>query len=618
MFRTPHTFLGENRRRATPRHAAPPRAGPRRPAPPRAAPPRAGPRRPAPRRAAPRRAAPPRAAPRRAAPRRPAPRRAAPRHAAPRRAAPPRAAPPRPRRMPRVRAPCQVSPGRPDWTGDIPPEGAPAVLDVTIQQDRVQIGRHFAVTFERTLRIPDDGRDYPLPPGLGHFPLRRVADHADRVPAAWREHGGVFLPMYQREAMWLNFHGAHWRPNALKVAVGQGQRALGRALDRPAGSRAPQDYVVTPPQPWLDGINAGAGFIRQFVAMPLGSGATRRGPVHRRGGARRAAARVLRAPPGPLPRAAAGLARTAADLAMPACAPAAGGSGRDGPGGRRADAAAHLSRPVRHRHVGSGRSRARVRAHRQQPRVDADHGGAAAGDPGRRPQLHRAPGCRGSTSTTITSATSSRPARSPRSPAWTRWWTGCGEPDRPRRAALPARRAALARRRRLAAARRAAPGDHARGRRTGVRSHWRYAGALPLALEPITLGEGCTPLLPSRIGASTAGQAGVVQPDRQLQGPRHVGHGLAARPPARPGDPRGLVRQRRRVGGRVRGGGRDRATILAPESTSPAKLSRAACTARARARARPAAGDRRRGGPPLGDRSTRATTGTRSSRRARS
>jgi len=36
--------------------------------------------------------------------------------------------------------------------------------------------------------------------------------------------------------------------------------------------------------------------------------------------------------------------------------------------------------------------------------------------------------------------------------------------------------------------------DHA------ARSHWRYARALPLALAPVTLGEGCTPLLEQRIG----------------------------------------------------------------------------------------------------------------------
>ena len=58
-------------------------------------------------------------------------------------------------------------------------------------------------------------------PSLGRFPVRRVADYADRVPAKWREHGGVLLPMYQREAMWLSFSGAHWRPNAVKVAIGK-------------------------------------------------------------------------------------------------------------------------------------------------------------------------------------------------------------------------------------------------------------------------------------------------------------------------------------------------------------------------------------------------------------
>ncbi|MBC7782693.1 MAG: hypothetical protein H7144_02555, partial [Burkholderiales bacterium] len=34
----------------------------------------------------------------------------------------------------------------------------------------------------------------------------------------------------------------------------------------------PQNYLVCPPQLWLDGINNGAGSIRQFVAVPLGLG----------------------------------------------------------------------------------------------------------------------------------------------------------------------------------------------------------------------------------------------------------------------------------------------------------------------------------------------------------
>ena len=41
----------------------------------------------------------------------------------------------------------------------------------------------------------------------------------------------------------------------------------------------PQNYVALPQQPWLDGINSGDGFIRQFVAVPMGSGATVEGQV---------------------------------------------------------------------------------------------------------------------------------------------------------------------------------------------------------------------------------------------------------------------------------------------------------------------------------------------------
>jgi len=36
--------------------------------------------------------------------------------------------------------------------------------------------------------------------------------------------------------------------------------------------RDPQDYLVVPEQPWLDGFAVEKGVIRQFVAMPLGSG----------------------------------------------------------------------------------------------------------------------------------------------------------------------------------------------------------------------------------------------------------------------------------------------------------------------------------------------------------
>jgi hypothetical protein len=37
-------------------------------------------------------------------------------------------------------------------------------------------------------------------------------------------------------------------------------------------SRNPQDYLVVPKQPWLDGYCVEIGVIRQSVAMPLGQG----------------------------------------------------------------------------------------------------------------------------------------------------------------------------------------------------------------------------------------------------------------------------------------------------------------------------------------------------------
>lgn len=147
------------------------------------------------------------------------------------------------------------------------------MLDVTINQDAVRVGSRFAITFQRTLRIPDDGRTYPLPPGLGRLPILRVEDYLDRVPLAWRDRGGAFIPMYQREALWLGFHAASWKPNAVKIAVGK-VNALSGEPDDEALHADHQDYVVCPDQSWLDGIHTAHEVVRQFVAMPLGLGYT--------------------------------------------------------------------------------------------------------------------------------------------------------------------------------------------------------------------------------------------------------------------------------------------------------------------------------------------------------
>jgi len=131
------------------------------------------------------------------------------------------------------------------------------------------------ISFQRTLRIPDDTKEYPLPPGLGRFPLVHTDDFAARLPKAWRERGGVMLPMHRAEAMWISFEGRHTAgyPCAIKIAAGKINAVSGKRW-RGSLSKAERDYVVVPGQPWLDGYCVAKGQIRQFVAMPLGAGYT--------------------------------------------------------------------------------------------------------------------------------------------------------------------------------------------------------------------------------------------------------------------------------------------------------------------------------------------------------
>ena len=146
-------------------------------------------------------------------------------------------------------------------------------LPVIISGDCVRIGRHTQVSFVRTLRIPEDGKAYPLPAGMGRLPLYRVEDYASKVPSKWLTDGGFFIPLYQREALYLEFAGVKWRPSILKVAVGRVNAVTGTPFDQHIRTQS-QDYVVIPDQQWLDGINKGNGVVGQFVAMPLGQGYT--------------------------------------------------------------------------------------------------------------------------------------------------------------------------------------------------------------------------------------------------------------------------------------------------------------------------------------------------------
>jgi hypothetical protein len=134
-----------------------------------------------------------------------------------------------------------------------------------VQDDSLVFEAGLVVQLQRTLRLPADGRTWPLPPGFGPLPIRLAGDE-------------LIVPLRQGEALWLAFRGKSWRPVA--VQVGLGEVNVVSAEPWGLGLRAdPQNYLVCPDQPWLDGVNAGDGTIRQFVAAPLGSGQTVEGQL---------------------------------------------------------------------------------------------------------------------------------------------------------------------------------------------------------------------------------------------------------------------------------------------------------------------------------------------------
>jgi hypothetical protein len=124
---------------------------------------------------------------------------------------------------------------------------------------------------QRTLRVPEDGKNYPLPAYFGSYPLLNVATFSDRLPPHMRKKGGLVIPMFQREALSLDFGKDSEERFAIRIYAGSINAISGRQPQNQASERE-QDYIVVPKQRRLDGFLAGKGVVKQFVAMPLGFG----------------------------------------------------------------------------------------------------------------------------------------------------------------------------------------------------------------------------------------------------------------------------------------------------------------------------------------------------------
>lgn len=122
------------------------------------------------------------------------------------------------------------------------------------------------ITLHRTIRVAE-GKQSALPPSLGHCTLYKVSDYKDKCPEDWDENG-YFVALHEKEALWLSFSTSGY-PVAMLVGAG-GVNALN---GKPLGLKLEdENYLVHPPQPWLDGWKNEDGSVYQFVGTEYKKG----------------------------------------------------------------------------------------------------------------------------------------------------------------------------------------------------------------------------------------------------------------------------------------------------------------------------------------------------------
>jgi hypothetical protein len=59
-------------------------------------------------------------------------------------------------------------------------------------------GSQLTISLRRTIRVPDNGQSYELPPDCGPFPIYSISQHAERLPEHLVGKCGVFVPTHPK------------------------------------------------------------------------------------------------------------------------------------------------------------------------------------------------------------------------------------------------------------------------------------------------------------------------------------------------------------------------------------------------------------------------------------
>ncbi|MDM8005112.1 MAG: hypothetical protein QUV05_03025 [Phycisphaerae bacterium] len=137
------------------------------------------------------------------------------------------------------------------------------MLDVQVTRDEIHFGASLTVHFAASLQAFEDPLEHTHAVGIRSFPIYRISECGDRLPVSW---GGVLLPLSQDESLQICFSARWWKPNAVKVGIGDSD-ALSGGIWNEELTPDPQNYIVCPVQDSLDGLGLGDGSGRQATAI---------------------------------------------------------------------------------------------------------------------------------------------------------------------------------------------------------------------------------------------------------------------------------------------------------------------------------------------------------------
>lgn len=129
-----------------------------------------------------------------------------------------------------------------DETVDMPLMADFDAEDFETSSKEITIDEALRIKFHRTIRLPDDDRLHMLPQSLGEYPLFNVSSFSTRLPEDIARSGGVMFPMWQREAMWIEFQcdSSYDRHYAIRINLGRVNAISGLPMTEKSEK---QDYV---------------------------------------------------------------------------------------------------------------------------------------------------------------------------------------------------------------------------------------------------------------------------------------------------------------------------------------------------------------------------------------